>query len=375
MKIVIATDSFKSALSAKDVCEIIADVIRQRVPEAEVIVRPMADGGEGTADALIGAADGRWIERVVTGPLPQMRVEAGFGWFDKDKTAVVEMAKASGIQLLTDEQLNPMKTTTYGTGELIREAIDYGAERIFLSIGGSATVDFGTGAAAALGWRFVDKDGNSVGLGGAGLKNITQIIKPDNFNRPPVLVLCDAHNVLYGPQGAAITYAPQKGATPEMVTILEDGIIHLSEVIAKTLNKDVADLPGAGAAGGLGAGAAAFFDAELVSGIAKIMEYTKLYESLENADWIVTGEGSFDEQSFYGKVISGIVKAARAKNVRIAVIAGQVTLTRDQYKQKGIEAAFACKDDEMSLDDAIKNTETLLKKAVNQFVDMCIIKK
>ena len=210
MKIIIAMDSFKGSLKADEACEIIADAIHKCSPQIETVIKPMADGGEGTASAMIKAAGGRWIPQIVSGPLPDMRVEAGFAWFDSDKTALVEMAAASGLELLTKEQMNPFKTTTFGTGQLIKEAMEQKPGKIYLAVGGSATIDGGCGAAAALGWKFLDKNGNSVSLGGAGLKEIARIVEPPDFAIPIVEVFCDVDNPLCGPRGAAKVYGPQK---------------------------------------------------------------------------------------------------------------------------------------------------------------------
>ena len=198
MKIVIAMDSFKGTLTACQACDIVAEAIAESTPDASLVIKPMADGGEGTAQAMIKAANGRWIPKTVTGPLPEMHVQAGFAWFDYDKTALVEMASASGLELLSKEQMNPFKTTTYGTGQLIKAAVEYSAQKILLAVGGSATVDGGTGAAAALGFKFLDHQNNPIPLGGQHLINIAKIVQPQNLNLPPAQVLCDVDNPLCG---------------------------------------------------------------------------------------------------------------------------------------------------------------------------------
>jgi glycerate kinase len=365
MKVVIATDSFKGTLKAYEACEIIAKAIAEIMPDAQLVIKPMADGGEGTARAMIKAANGRWIPQTVTGPVPEMRVEAGFAWFE-DKTALVEMASASGLELLTSEQMNPLNTTTYGTGELIKAAIEYGARKILLAVGGSATVDGGLGAAMALGWKFLDKQGSPVALGGAALEKITTIIKPENLNLVPLEVLCDVDNPLCGGKGAARVYAPQKGATEKMVEQLEKGLAHLAGLVGKQLGRDI-DVPGAGAAGGLAGGAIAFMNAAVVSGIETIMAHSNILAELESADWVITGEGSFDKQSLYGKVVSGILKTALRTQTRVAVLAGQVNIPQQEYQQIGIAAAISCKDDDMTLDYALENSRALLHSAAQRF--------
>lgn len=367
MKIVIAMDSFKGTLAADRACGIVAEAIGAALPGAEVVVRPMADGGEGTAAALMAASEGRWIAKAVMGPLPEMEVCAGFGWLPGDRTAVVEMASASGMALLRPEQLDPMKTTTFGTGQLVRAALDHGAERILLGVGGSATVDGGVGAATVLGWRFLAGDGTPVPLGGGGLGRICEIVPPNCGVEIPVDVLCDVDNPLCGPQGAARVYGPQKGATPEMVEALDSGLSHLAALAADQLGVRVRDLPGAGAAGGLAAGAVAFMDARLVSGIETVMTQAHLRPDVGDADWVITGEGRFDAQSMRGKVVSGVARVAREGGARVAVIAGQVELSERLWQAAGIGAVLACMSPEMDLPSALGRCEELLAEAAGRF--------
>jgi len=376
MKVIIATDSFKGTLTAYEACEIIASGICESTPEAQLVLKPMADGGEGTARAMIKATNGRWVPQTVMGPLSQMQVEAGFAWFEDDRTALVEMASASGLELLSAEQMNPLNTTTYGTGQLIKAALKYSARKILLAVGGSATVDGGLGAAMALGWKFLDHQDNPVPLGGAGLEKITKIVRPENLSIVPVEVLCDVDNPLCGEHGAAQVYGPQKGATPEMVEQLEKGLAHLTDLVRKQLQRDIDNVPGAGAAGGLTAGAIAFMNAAVVSGIETVMARSNLRAELESADWVITGEGSFDRQSLYGKVVSGILKLVSARAVagmasqshtRLAVLAGQVNIPQQEYQKIGIAAAISCKEDNMSLDYALENSRALLYSAAQRF--------
>ena len=462
MKIVVALDSFKGSLTAVHACDIVATAIRSAAPGVEVVTKPMADGGEGTASVLMAAAGGQWISKTVMGPLQEMQVEAGFLWlsgsqngaptpdqeggsikaeglgdgssvarpswpcslppharagrprhkedhrqaaldaatrqsaichYERD-AALVEMATASGLPLLKPEQRNPFKTTTYGTGQLIKAAIDHGANRILLAIGGSATVDGGIGAAMALGWRFLTHDRQELGFGGGQLSRIAKIIAPDwvvasnaawgwpnaamvapsprpsALRMPPgvaVEVLCDVDNPLCGEHGAARVYGPQKGATPEMVEQLDAGLAHLARVVKDQLERDIAELPGAGAAGGLAAGAVAFMGARLVPGIDAVMSQTRLQEATAGADWVITGEGSFDEQSLRGKVVSGVVRVARAAGAKVAVCAGQVRLKPGRYRQAGIKTAVACMKPGMELDYAIAHSAELLDCAARRF--------
>ena len=239
MKIIVATDSFKGSLSAERACEIISETLTENLPKTTVIVKPMADGGEGTAHAMITACDGQWISQKVTGPLPQMEVEAGFAWFENTRTALVEMACASGITLLSDDQLNPMLTTTYGTGQLIKAAMENDPAEILLAIGGSATVDAGVGAAIALGWEFLDRDQKPIGLGGAEIKRIESIVPPSDTSQLKVKVLSDVDNPLCGPNGAAHVFGPQKGANDEMVKRLDNGIAKLVQLIKENESEDI----------------------------------------------------------------------------------------------------------------------------------------
>jgi len=365
MRIVVAMDSFKGTLTALDACKTISDAIGRVLSDATVILKPMADGGEGTARAMIEAGGGGWVGRKVMGPLPEMNVEAGFGWFT-DGTALVEMAAASGLELLTSEQLDPLRTTTYGTGQLIAAAIHYGARKILLAVGGSATVDGGVGAAAALGWKFLDAEGEAVALGGAGLGEIAKIGKPGKPIIVAVEVLCDVDNPLCGEHGAAKVYGPQKGATAEMVERLERGLAHLAHIVGVQLGTDIENVPGAGAAGGLAAGAIAFMDATIVSGIETVMRRSNLQAALNSADWVITGEGSFDRQSLHGKVVCGILKLARQSDTRVAVLAGQVKIRPQEYRNLGIETALASKPDDLPLADALKNSRELLGSAAER---------
>ncbi|MBN2137436.1 MAG: glycerate kinase [Sedimentisphaerales bacterium] len=359
MKIVVAMDSFKGSLTSVEACEIVADAIGCSV-DAEIIIKPMADGGEGTAEAMLRSGGGVWIEKRVMGPLPDMEVEAGFAWFEETKTALVEMAKASGLELLERGQGDPLATTTYGTGQLIKAAVEHGAERIQLAVGGSATVDGGTGAAAALGWRFLDSHGNPVCPGGAGLIDIADIVGPAELELPAVEVLCDVDNPLCGEDGAARVFGPQKGADSAAVSLLEAGLLHLADLAARQLGCEIADTAGGGAAGGLAAGATAFMGGSLVSGIETVMAGADLAGEAASADWVVTGEGCFDEQSLRGKVVSGVLALARERGVRAAVLAGQVMVSAGDCEKLGVAAAIACREEGMSLDYALKHCRRLL---------------
>jgi glycerate kinase len=365
--IVIAPDSFKGSLSAAEVCAIIAEQLKEMIPSAQIISKPMADGGEGTVEAILSSLNGRYISRRVMGPLPDMQVDAGFGWLEKSRVAIVEMAKASGLPLLKKHQLSPLLTTTYGTGQLVEYALEMKPARLLLAVGGSATVDGGVGAAMALGWKFLDSAGNSIGLGGRCLKDIVQIVRPERLSICPVDVLCDVANPLLGPTGAVRVFAPQKGADSSGVELLENGMENLHRAVQKHLSIDI-NLPGAGAAGGLAAGAHAFMSAKLVSGIDRVMEMLEMSESLERCSCVITGEGRFDKQSLGGKVISGIAKVAGRFNKKIYVIAGKVELEKQEYRQYGIEKALSISEG-FDTDYAIRNAKALLRKSVAGLVE------
>ena len=368
MKIVAALDAFKGSLTAPDACTLVASALARVRPEWHVVMRPMADGGEGTAAAISAAGNGELlVVRGVTGPLPDQRVDARFGWLPGRGWAVVEMAQASGLPHLRHEQRDPMRTTTFGTGQVLREALTRRPAKILLGLGGSATVDGGTGAARALGWRFLDEHGRDAPSGGEGLARIHTILPPAApAVLPPVEVLCDVRNPLCGPDGAAAVFGPQKGATPAMVPVLDAGLHNLAERIRLDLRMEVLDLPGGGAAGGFGAGAVAFFRAQLVPGVAAVADAAGLGDALSGADWVVTGEGSFDAQSLQGKVVSGVLDLARYKGVRVAVLAGRVRLSPADWREAGVDLAVAAADESVADEDALARPRPLLEAATQR---------
>lgn len=327
MRVVVAPDSFKEALPARQVCEAIARGLRRVMPDAQIDLVPMADGGEGTVDALIAATGGQLHRTTVTGPLGEP-VDAAWGLLgDGSGTAVLEMAAASGLTLVPPGRRDPLVTTTLGTGELIVAALDSGARRILIGIGGSATNDGGAGAAQAVGVRFIDGRGRALprGLSGGSLGEIVRIdlsARDPRIGRVPIEAACDVDNPLCGPRGASAVYGPQKGATPEQVRLLDANLAHLAEVIKRDLGTDVRDIPGAGAAGGLGAGLIAFFDATLRPGIQMVMDALRFSERIAGADLIITGEGRLDRQSMMGKLIEGVGRAAKATGVPVIALVG-----------------------------------------------------
>lgn len=329
MRIVVAPDSFKESLSARRVCEAVARGIRRARPEAAIDLIPMADGGEGTVDALVAATGGTLAQANVSGPAGEP-VVARWGMLGDDSgTAVLEMASASGLALVPAARRKPLLTTTYGTGELIRAALDAGASEILLGIGGSATNDGGAGAAQALGVRFLNDRGehSPSGLAGGGLGEVARIdltSRDPRIGRIPIRVACDVDNPLCGPRGAAAVYGPQKGASPEDIEILDLNLSHLADLIERDLGRQVRDVPGAGAAGGLGAGLIAFCEAELMPGIRLVMDALRFADRIAGADLIITGEGRLDRQSMMGKLIAGVGRAGKSAGVPVVALVGAV---------------------------------------------------
>ncbi|MCM3799603.1 glycerate kinase [Caldibacillus thermoamylovorans] len=341
---VLAPDSFKESMTAKEVCKAMEIGIKRAIPDAECIHVPMADGGEGTVQSLIDATGGTLVKKEVTGPLGT-KVVAGYGILGDGKTAVIEMAAASGIHFVTKETKNPLITTTYGTGELIKDCIEQGITDIILGIGGSATNDGGTGMAAALGYKFLDEDGKELKLGGGFLDRLATI---DTSNVIPglrdvhILVASDVTNPLCGEHGASRVFGPQKGATPEMVEILDNNLRHYAQVVKDQLGIDVLNVPGAGAAGGLGAGLLAFTNATMKKGIEIVIEYTNLKEKLRHADYCFTGEGGIDFQTKFGKTPYGVAKVAKSvnPNMKVIALAGYIGKDVEVLYEEGFDAIF-----------------------------------
>lgn len=368
MKIVLAFDSFKGSLSAKTACRVVADKLRALKPAWQIMSLPLADGGEGTAATLVENCRGKWrVVEGVMGPLPTMHLSSSYGWLPGD-IAVVEMAHASGLTLLDKTRQNPLLTTSYGTGQLLAAATEAGAKRIILTLGGSATVDAGTGAARALGWRFLGVNGQEVSFGGGGLCQVVQLQRPQT-NLPPIEVWCDVRNPLLGLEGAAHVFGPQKGADEAMVVELEAGLQHLAELVESQLGLQIHNVPGDGAAGGFGFGARAFFDAQLVSGAHGVMEVVGLEKALSTADWVITGEGCLDEQSFQGKVVGEVARLARRQPVKLAVLSGRVLLEPGRCREAGLVLCEQTMTRGMSIETAMERAELLLATATERLVD------
>ena len=364
-------DSWKGSLSAESACAAVARGLGGRLGDAEIQVCPMADGGEGTLEIVAGQTQAERVERRVCGPFEGRALLAPFLWWPDRREALIEMAVCAGLPLLADEERDPLRTTTFGVGELVRAALDLGAEKISLAVGGSATVDGGTGLAAALGWRLLDATGHPLPPGGGGLAALDRIVPPEGCLRDGVVVevWCDVTNPLLGEKGAAAIFGPQKGASPEDVLHLEAGLTRLAEVVARDVGVDLRDLSGGGAAGGLAAGAVAFLGASLVSGVEALMRMTRLEDRLRNADWVVTGEGRFDRQSLEGKVVSGISGLARKTGTRVAVLAGSVSLPEAEWRGAGISAVEAANAAGRPLEEAMRRAESLAESAAERLAE------
>ncbi len=356
MKIIVAVDSFKGCMRSDEAGEIIAAGLREELSDAEIVVIPMADGGEGTTDAVVRATGGELRSVSVMGPLGNPAT-AVYGVLSDGRTAVMEMASASGIELVPPGVLDPMKATTYGTGELIRAAIEDGVRDIILGIGGSATVDGGIGMAQALGYRLSTADGSECGRGGGALATIATI---DSTGVLPALgdcrirVACDVTNPLLGERGAARVFGPQKGATPEMVEELERGLGHLGEVWVAQGMLDSVEHPGDGAAGGLGAALRAFCAAEISSGADLVAEITGFDDAIRTADILVTGEGRTDKQTADGKLCAVLAAKARAAGAKTILISGAVTGELGEVNDL-FDGVFAADQDAGSLEEALEH--------------------
>lgn len=355
MRVLIVPDSFKGSLSAVEVCEVVASALR-RAGHDPVSV-PVADGGEGTLEAMEIAADARIVVDTVSGPFGQA-VRAKRGWLRGD-TAIVELAQAAGLGLVGDD-LRAGDTSTFGVGEQIRAATEDGAQEIIVAIGGSATNDGGCGAAVACGVRFLDEAGEEFVPVGASLSRIASIDTSQMaITGARIVAMCDVDNPLTGEQGASAVFGPQKGADPKTVTMLDEGLAHLARVIQRDLGVDIERLAGAGAAGGMGGGLVAFFGAELRRGIDVVLDAVRFDDLLQEADAVITGEGSFDEQSMRGKVIHGVALRAARAGVPVHVLAGRVDDAVD-VEALGLASATAITPPDMPLKEAMANAASLL---------------
>lgn len=359
MKFVLAPDSFKESMTAKNAALAMERGIKKVFPHAECILVPMADGGEGTVESLVSFSNGELIKTKAIGPLGE-EVVAEYGLLDEGKTAVIEMASASGLGIIKLEERNPLVTTTYGTGQLIKHALDHGVNHFLIGIGGSATNDGGVGMLQALGVSFKDQNGNELPYGGGALAQLYSI---DTTGLDPRIksaqmdVACDVTNPLIGENGASAIFGPQKGANPEMVKLLDRNLAHFADVIKKQIGADIAYIEGAGAAGGLGAGLMAFLNAKLKKGIDLVIEYTGLEEKIKGADYVFTGEGSIDGQTLFGKTPFGVAQIAKKHSIPLIAFAGKIGNGVEPLYNNGFNAIVGILREVGSLEEAFQTGE------------------
>ena len=373
LNIIIACDKYKGSLSAVQVCETIKNSILEISNKINIITCPMADGGEGTVDTLVESQKGKYIELFVKDPLGK-KIKSRFGIIN-DSTAVIEMSSASGLTLLSVKERNPLKTTTYGTGEMIKKAIELGCKTIILGIGGSATTDAGMGIGQALGVEFYDKKSNALGFGGGELLKL-ESIDLSKINHPikdiKIIVACDIDNPLYGPNGAAYVFGPQKGADENMVKILDEGLKNFAKVVKNNLKKRINNIKGAGAAGGVGAGLVAFFNAELKSGADIVIDLIKLEDRIKDSDLVITGEGSMDNQTFYGKSSFAVAKLGKKYKIPVISINGSVNIDYNNIansKKNLFSGNFDIINKPMSLNFALENSKCLINSSTKEIIN------
>ncbi|WP_123040120.1 glycerate kinase [Cohnella candidum] len=370
MRIIVAPDSFKGSATARELCECIRAGIQDADPNAEAILMPMADGGEGTVDNLVLATGGKTIRRRVSDPLGRP-VEAAYGVLGDGVTAVIEAAQASGLTLLKPEERNPLLTSSYGTGELILHALEAGYRRFLIGLGGSAVNDGGAGMLRALGMRLLNADGEPLPDGGGALAELSGI---DLSGLDPRLAEAefkmanDVSNPLCGPQGASSVFGPQKGATPEMIRQLDEGLLRYGKVLSQATGTEVAELPGSGAAGGMGAALLSVLKAESRPGIEWVMELTRFEEHLRTADLVITGEGRLDKQTKFGKAIAGICGKARLYDVSVIALCGSLEVSAEEIEEMGLLAAFSVLPGPCSLEDATVHVAAWTRRQTGQIL-------
>ncbi len=365
MKIIVAPDKFKGSLSSFEVCEAISRGIKKTLNNAVVSNFPMADGGDGFASVLKHYLDTTTIHCDTVDPLGR-KITASYQWNETKKAAVIEMAVASGLVLLSKEERNPLLTSSLGTGLLIRHAIDNGARTIILGLGGSATNDGGTGILSALGFQFANEKGERLAASGKNLQMIRNIIPPPAVPGIEFDLACDVNNVLYGPAGAAYVYAPQKGANKDDVVMLDQGLQNFSDVIIRQIGKDISKIPGSGAAGGIAAGLLPFFAVNIKNGIDLVVGASKIEEYLSNADMVITGEGKIDSQSSAGKVVGRIASLAKKHRLNCIAFCGSMEL--NESEELGLKKIVALVDKFTTEEQAMKNAASLLEEKVAQTI-------
>ena len=370
MKIVVAPDSFKECLSAKEVAENIAIGIKKVLPGSLIHEIPISDGGEGVLDTLLNGVGGKRISVLVMDPLMRT-IEAQYGILKDKKTAVIEMAKASGLELLKEYEKNPLHTSTFGTGQMIKDALNRGCDKFIIGIGGSATNDGGAGMVRALGAKFMDDEGDDIPEGGGSLNQLNTIdltYFDKRIQSCEVVVACDVSNPLTGPNGASMVYGEQKGGSKKDLQILDTNLAHYAHCIEIMLGIDIDQIPGAGAAGGTGAGLMAFLKGKLVNGIELILRTLKIEEHLKEAHLVFTGEGKIDGQTLQGKTIYGIATLAKKHNVPVIVITGKIGEDIEGIYDMGVNAVFSIVNQPMELKEAIKHAPQLIQESAKNIM-------
>ena len=375
MNIIVAPDSFKGSLTALEAADAIVQGVRDVLPDAEIVSIPLADGGEGTVEALVRATEGKIAKAKVTGPMGEP-VEAQFGLLGDDVTGVVEMAQAAGLFLVPPDKRNPLQATTYGVGELMLAALDAGCTQLIVGLGGSATNDGGAGMAQALGVRLLGPEGREVGRGGAALKDLERIdisgLDP-RIPRTTIYAASDVINPLCGPNGASAVYGPQKGASEEMVATLDKALWHYGGIISEQLQLEVRDLPGAGAAGGLGAGLVALAGAKIRSGPSLVLELLRFEEYLEAADLVLTGEGKIDRQIEFGKAISGVALLAEKHGVPVIALTGWLTEEDHKLAERGVAAVLPIAPGPIAEQEAMERAGELLQAGAERAMRLIVL--
>ena len=380
LRIVIAPSGFKESLSAEEAAKIIAKGVRNILPDAEISEVPLGDGGEGFTRTMMSATGGKIHKVSATGPTGKP-IESHFGIFTDDdgkKVAVLEMAAAAGLSLVPKDQRNPFETTTYGVGELIKAALDAGVEKILIGNGDSGTNDGGAGAAQALGVKLLKENGDDIERSGTGLKDLAKIDlsgRDERLDKVRIDVACNIKNILCGEKGVARVFGPQKGASDEQVEEMSDALDRYAKIIKRDTNKDVREMPGGGASGGLGAGLHALLGAELHSRFDIVFKYFKLDEALENADLVITAEGGINFQTPNGKIPSEVARRAKQRNLPVLAIAGSLNKgARDNY-EIGIDAIFSILREPSTLEEAIEIAPELLEKCAENVMRTLLVGK
>lgn len=364
IKFILAPDSFKESMTAREVCLSMEKGIKKVIKDAKCVYVPMADGGEGTLDALVTSTNGEIIYKEVLNPLGN-KINARFGILGDKNTAIIEMAEASGLELIQTSKRNPMITTSFGTGELIKEALDLDMKSIVIGIGGSATNDAGVGMMQALGAKFLDENNYEISFGGGELNKIRSIDLTNFDNRVKDVkfeVACDVTNTLTGKNGASYIFAKQKGANDEMIKILDSNLKHFADIVKDQFNVNIDNIKWAGAAGGLGATLAYFFNGVLKSGRDLVIKHSNLEEKIQKADYIFTGEGSIDSQTKFGKTISGIAKLEKKYNIPVIALGGELASNLDELYDLGVTSIFGILQGVSTLEEALKNGPKNIEK-------------